>query len=190
MDLQKMKEKFEEAFELCERLQNKDPENEAEKLFRWILNTNINRFDIFVDPADANLCSNIQGLEAFYYIIHHALYDDGELTFVSINNKPQIIRVHPFDFENKNAFFQHLRSLTFKSELFDIENEYDILKINVDEFIEKAEQYEVAHIKSCFLSDVEMDTTPEKTEAFVKHYKAEHPDVFDENWIKEIKPWN
>ena len=54
--------------------------NDAAVLFKWIAENNINEWGIF--HHGANQCSTLEGWIGMYHTLHHALYDDGEVTFV------------------------------------------------------------------------------------------------------------
>ncbi len=190
MDLEKMKSKFEEAYLVCQNLKNNTPQNDAEKLSHWILNTDISVYDIFIDSSDAALCRSIEGMNCMHSLISHAILDDGEISFVSFNGKPLIVRVDPRDFSDKESFSLYLHNINqpFNDSIYDPEEHcYESLNLSIDNFIKNAEQYNKEHIESCFLFDIQMEDSPERIEQIIKHYQSKDPDIITEDLILKAK---
>lgn len=103
--------------------------------------------------------------------IHHALYDDGEITFYLINDEPRFSCIYDFELKDDIEYDDD----TIKSKCKILKN------ITIDNWIKLSEEYFVNEIKSNFLIDYQIN--PE----LIKHYKKY--DFFDENWIKEIPEW-
>ena len=65
-------------------------ENDAAVLFKWIAENSINEWSVFHDGA--NGCSSLEGWVGMYHTLHHALYDDGDVTFVKTKGQgPRIM---------------------------------------------------------------------------------------------------
>ena len=111
MNLQQMKLTSDESFEFCDKIKNQKPTNDADKLSKWILNTDVNVYDILLDTSDAVMCSHINGLACLLTLIHHGIMDDGEISFVTMKGKPLIVRQSMYNFTNKKEFFEHLNNI-------------------------------------------------------------------------------
>ena len=184
MDIIKFKEDADNAFKICNKIKNNIPEKESDKLFHWVLNTEINANDIFVDKADAGSCSSILGLELIYILIHHAIEDDGELSFVSVDGEPQIIRAISQDFDNNDSFLEHVEKtygISTKSK-----PHFEILDVTVDEFIFLAEKYRIEKIKKSFLEAV---LTEDEVDKYVQQYKDSYPHIFQDEWAEQLTIW-
>lgn len=190
MNLEKMKADFEEAYSLCENLKNNTPVNDAEKLSHWILNTDISIYEIFVMSSDAELCRSIEGMACMHSLISHALFDDGEISFVSFNERPLIIRADPRDFPNKESFFQHLHkhNQPFNEEIYNPEEHiYKIITLSVEDFVQSAENYHKENIVSCFLFDIQLEDASKGVEQFIKSYQSKHPEIITDEVISKAR---
>lgn len=60
-------------------------------LVRWMLTTKANPYGYI--PSAANSFSSADSFAGLLHMIHHALYDDGDITFVSVDGEPRIVFV-------------------------------------------------------------------------------------------------
>ena len=60
------------------------------ELALWLLETEHNPY-AYLDHNYAMYMSDAIGFDMILSMLHHALYDDGDVTFVTVNNKPRII---------------------------------------------------------------------------------------------------
>lgn len=60
------------------------------KLALWMLETEHNPYG-YLDQGYAKYTSTAEGFEILLSMLHHALYDDGDVTFVTVNKEPKII---------------------------------------------------------------------------------------------------
>ncbi|MCZ7862669.1 hypothetical protein O9X98_14940 [Agrobacterium salinitolerans] len=100
-----MKEKFEiwrESFEaslekIAGYLSDTDPG--MQRLTRWLMETATNPYD-FLMPSDAATFSSADLFAGLLHSIHHALVDDGEISFVAVNGRPMIVFAAHDEIEN------------------------------------------------------------------------------------------
>ena len=86
--------KFLGSFERAEEtyidiMNSESDDNDAAHLFRWMVNRNINSYRVFpIHTADT--MQTLQGFIGVYSSLAHALYDDGDVSFVKISYKHKV----------------------------------------------------------------------------------------------------
>lgn len=91
-----MKEKFEiwrESFQASiDKIAgyHADVDLDMQRLTRWLMETATNPYD-FLTPSDAATFRSADLFAGLLHSIHHALVDDGEITFVAVNGRPMIV---------------------------------------------------------------------------------------------------
>ena len=87
-------DKFLESFECAKGtyidiMNSESDDNGAAHLFRWMVNRNINLYRVFpIHTADT--MQTLQGFIGVYSSLAHALYDDGDVSFVKISYKTKV----------------------------------------------------------------------------------------------------
>lgn len=183
MNLEKLKRNFENAYSFCVKKQKEVPTTPTDKLFHWILNTEENPYCYFVQGGHASWTYSVQGLDGLYSQIHHALEDDGELTFVTINGEPMIDFRGPWDFESDKKYCDTLAAeVSTNLHFLPFENEVEvkILEQDVDEFIRLREEYSTRHLRDCF----KHEARARGKEFAVDLYRSKP--FFKESWIAEV----
>lgn len=131
----------------------------------------------FIVEEHAHRMMQLESFVTFLDIIYHAVYDDGDITFVKINNKP---RMAFLDSSN-----QDLRSYVMDSMEKYLEDrgknyEIEILDCTLSEFADMVNESHRKHIKRCFISDAKRMGVN-----VARNYYLEY-DCFDEKWCMEI----
>lgn len=110
--------------------------------------------------------------------IHHALMDDGEITFYLVDDVPRFSLEYNFDINNCLLSIEKKLSEDLKDT---IECQYNckILNVSIDDWIKLSEEYHIKNLKEMFLFDMELE---HDSLEYYRKYKD-----FNENWIKEIK---
>lgn len=128
---------FEKNFEIAKMkyAEIMEGENDAAILFKWLAENDINEWGVF--HGGAHYSDTLEGWISMYHHLHHALYDDGDVTFVKTKFQgPKII----FYWKKENNF----------EEVF-MENIHDTLRESfkivgymdtVQEYIAEYERYE------------------------------------------------
>ena len=150
---------------------------EMSVLIRWMLTTDANPYCYLPDGFKGSLYS-AQEFEGLISVIHHALYDDGEITFIKVNGEPQITFVwqHEDNFEDLvlTSAEKASRDRGFKVEV-------EVLDISPAEFPALYEDYHREDIKRCFFHDARRHGVDFAVKHYSKHYKC-----YDHSWIDEI----
>lgn len=133
MKLTQFEEKFATAKE--KYLSIMKGEDDAAILFKWIAENNINEWGIFHEGA--NGCDTLEGWVSMYHHLHHALYDDGDVTFVKTSiHGPRIL----FYWKNENNF----EEVYFKNVADYLKKSFEIIGYidTVQEFIAEYERHD------------------------------------------------
>lgn len=152
--LQKYIDSFEESKQIYLRVMNKEIDNDAATLMRWIVNNGINPYEVF-SQYDAGAMSSLEGFDGLYCQLHNALCNHCDACFVKIfyktkfescgkeiicehTNSPMVV----FYWSGENNFAEKVREgmfLPMEDDVFDFQVE--VLK-NVDEYIKEYERVE------------------------------------------------
>ena len=104
MNLEKYEKSFADAREKYhEIMQGKD---DAAILIKWMVENDVEPYSVFHENGYAHQTNNLEGLIGLYHTLHHALYDDGDITFVKNNYYPVIV----FYWKGENNFQEHYDS--------------------------------------------------------------------------------
>jgi hypothetical protein len=109
-------------------------ENDAALLIKWLIESDTNPWQVFHEGASQT--ATLEGLIGLYYTIHHAIYDDGEITFVKTSGYgPKIL----FCWKHEKNFQEHYNRFVQKG----CENIFEIVGYceNVQEFIQEFNEY-------------------------------------------------
>ena len=146
-------------------------------LVKWIIETDINPYS-YLPQEWASSTESAEGMSSLCHVLHHAMYDDGDISFVSVNGKPRILFVHSGDVSQGTALTaQEMGFADRWGTKFDIK----VLDITPSEFVRLREEYEKADIKGCFLADSRSHGVGE----MAKYYKANHS-CFEDCWVYEV----
>lgn len=138
------------------------------KFTDWLLSTDQNPWS-FLDSNWASQMNSAQGVADLLDCLHHALVDDGDVEF-AINKHQELVIV----FENR-----------FDDD-FDSQN-YKVLDIDIDQFGELRDQYELARLQQCFAHD----SARFGVDWAVEHYQQYQ--LFSKDWPEvcalQIEKW-
>ena len=177
----KMFEKFDKAHEVAKDtitkylVAKKDYEQETVHLLKWLLDTKHNPYSIFVNEGWAGRMGTAEGFASLAGMIHHALVDDGDITFVQVESAdPKIAFVwkHEDDIEKHVCNKYQLEYGVDKNDIKFFKDAYEFTKAH--------DEHKVGWLKECFLCDAEGVSL----EHAIKHYKEYS--YFNEDWIKEF----
>lgn len=120
-------------------------DNEFGRLASYLLNTerDFNCMNLKCNKEDANEFANL------LHNIHHALVDDGELTFYTVNGAPRLSVEYDFSVNDGLNYSEKHFSKDFKYEC-------KILKVSVDEWIKLSEEFYLKDLIQQKLFDEEM----------------------------------
>ena len=150
---------------------------EMSVLIKWMLTTDANPYSYLPDGFRGSLYS-VQDFEGLISVIHHALYDDGEITFIKINGEPQITFIwkHEDNFEDLvlTSAEKASRNRGFKVEV-------EVLDISPAEFPALYEEYLLNSIKKSFLWDARRRGLDFAIHHYSKQYKC-----YNSAWENEV----
>lgn len=158
-------------------------------LVRWMLTTDANPHS-FLQEGYGGALSTAEDFAALLGTLHHALYDDGDVTFVTVDGEPRIVFAHEFD--------DDFKACVLSKQEQDIEEKWETnplykgRKLSYDiQVLPKVPNdfgplYDAWHsnwIKECFLSEVRRgDIDIEWTaQAYRKHR------LWNEQWVAEAR---
>lgn len=130
------------------RIQEYESDPTMAAITKWILTTDENLFSVF--PVGWNILYSAQDCELLLDTIHHALVDDGDISFPVVNGEPRIAFVSRWE-DNIDAFILSDAEKEF-ARRFGREHEITFLD-SIDDFIEQRIQYAANLIKKYFVQD-------------------------------------
>lgn len=107
-------------------------------LVRWMLTTDASPYD-YLDDGWHNSEYSSAAFESLLQTIRHALYDDGDITFITIDTMPKIVFIDRHDLE------------TVRPEWFT--KNLQILSISPNEFGPLFDVWFSSKLKKCFMAD-------------------------------------
>ncbi len=166
------KKNYEEAVEdIKQFLVHED--KEMNHLANWLYSTRHNPYGIFCNAEWASSMSSAEMFANLLSHIHHALLDDGDISFPVINGNPRIAFIHRHENNvaeyvlNKSEQRRHDNIITWLDDAF--------------QFTQAFDENEVTQLKKHFLNDVKRFGL----EFASKHYQSKPG--FSNVWIEEVK---
>lgn len=147
------RERFEGALERIEQYRN-DETPDMRLITRWLMDTEANPYG-FLERSYARFFETAEGFAGLLQIIHHALVDDGEISFVAVNGRPMIVFAH-----RDEIGCVELRSEVEVAiaERRGIEVKYDFID-GVAAFIDRQDRYEAHRAARITLGDLRRTKT-------------------------------
>lgn len=172
-NFKKMKENFDKDIEYINKCINED--SEFGKFSKYLLETERNPYNIIEGGFSQELASNFSAL---LYNIWYSLFDDGNITFYTVNNCPRFSLKYNFKLED--CLSEQEKKL---NEMYKEDNLYEckILKCSIEKWISLSEEYHRNYIKECFYDDID-NVGLNKARKIYKNYKC-----FNKNWISKYK---
>lgn len=158
-------------------------DNEMRDLTRWLLETDANPYS-FLPEKWAGCVNSAEGMASLLHHIHHAVYDDGDICFVAVNDEPRIVFA---DCRDKN-----FRDRVLTDQEKDIEKRnaqrgwrpYDIVVLNIkpNNFGNVYNKWYTGWVRDCFVADADAHGA----EWAAEHYRKYS--CWNEAWITECEP--
>lgn len=179
----KFEKSYKDAIESIKRYQeNKD----VGDLVNWLLNTDENPYS-FLD--EGNLLGSAESFSYLCSILHHALVDDGDVTFFSVDGEPRIVFVHKCDLKEYKKYTRKEYKIVEvdgkKSIDHDIVDSDIVFFDDYHDWIEAIEIYATEQLKRFYLSDKECHGEEFATNYYSK-YKRFNPEWKELNENGEI----
>ncbi len=148
------------------------------ELVKWMMETDANPYS-YLPHHWAGCVASAEMFSSLLRNIHHALYDDGDIAFVTVNGEPRIV----FVWKHEDNFHNYVLTDTEK----DIVNRHgkvsytiEVLDIKPSEFGPLYDSWHQNWLKECFLGDAHRDV-----EQAADHYRKYR--LWDESWVEEAK---
>lgn len=150
---------------------------------KFLLETPANPYAILPEHW-AGCTESSSGMRSLLNHIHHALFDDGEISFPIVNGEPKIVFVYSNDDDYENYALnwtqQHFRDT--RGVTYDIEQCQDVF-----DFIVKCNEYYRMDVLRCFVTDAAMRGITFAVNHYGSNYANFDPDwEFDDQIIEKI----
>lgn len=152
------------------------------ELVKWLMTTDANPYS-YLNHEWAGMTESAENMVVLLNYIHHAVVDDGDITFVKVNGEPRIVFAHQFDDCFRDVVLsRHEKEMEKRRKEYGINFEYEIemLDIKPNDFGKVYDKYQKEQVKQWFLFDAKRHGVK-----FAKQ-NYEHYNCWDENWIKTI----
>lgn len=144
-------------------------------LVNWLLGTDINPYSFL---EEGNLLGSAEGFSFLCHLLHHALLDDGDVTFFSVDKQPKIEFVHRTELkEYTRNDYNVVTDENGKKKLVKEEVKSDIVIFdNYHQFIDAIEEFATKDLKRCYLWDKDLQGEEFANEHYSKYKR------FDPSW--------
>lgn len=181
--LKQFQQVYDEAVVTINRfLEPGNHEPQINGLVQWMLETDANPY-AYLPYAWASSLYTAESFADLLDYIHHAVYDDGGITFVTVNDEPRIVFAHQHEENFRDHVLNDHEKRIEKYLIFGEHPSYDIrvLDIEPNEFGMLYDAFQSEEIKKCFINDAAHNGV----EWAVNIYRKYH--CWDENWITECR---
>lgn len=171
---EKFKTNYDEAIEYINSSMGAQ-NSEMNELVKWLLETDYNPYG-FLPENFAGHFNSAEGFASLLHMIHHAVYDDGDITFVRVDGEPRIVFIWKNE-ENLKDYALHameLDNLKRGITTYDI----DVMPIKPNEFGVLYDAYQVSRVKDLFIDAAAVDGLEEAINNFkdLKEYDPSWPE--------------
>ena len=131
---------------------NKHHAVQMNDLVEWMINTDINPF-AYLPAKWASSVDTATGFVALLDHIHHALYDDGDITFVTVNDEPRIVFANQYANNfNDDVITTNDRAIAERRGIITGDSSINIVVLDITpgEFGPLREKYDIAMMKRAF----------------------------------------
>lgn len=145
-------------------------------LVNWLLETDSNPYS-FLDDETAKYTGTAEGFSTLCHLFHHALIDDGDVSFYSIDGRPKIKFVWRYDIEEETRTQISIDRTDGKPKLHkeEVPCVYHFFN-NYHEWIAAKEIYETEDLKRCYILDKEINGEEFANKHYAKYKR------FDPEW--------
>lgn len=157
-----------------------DTRDPMSPLAHWMMETDVNPYG-FLPENWAGHSESVEGFSSLLRLISHALHDDGDMTFVSVNGKPRIVFENRWDIATNHKLA--LSSIERNTEERIGWDRYtvEILDIKPEEFGPLVDAHEQKELRRYFMNDAEMFGLNDAVE---RHGNRK---LWNPDWIEEFK---
>jgi hypothetical protein len=180
------KKVYEEAVESIHRFID-DP-SDMNELAAWLMTTDASPYS-YLQEGYAGMMSTAEGCAGLLTTIHHAVYDDGDITFVKVDSAPRIVFAHSHDDNFRELVLSVQEQEIEKRLVFGRTRQYklEILNIKPNDFPEIYNTYQIKDLQRCFSYDAGRNGINFALDVYRKHA------CFREDWVEicadDIAKW-
>lgn len=183
---QKFDNVYQEAIKTIEHFLDTKDSKGIDVLAKWMMETDANPY-AYLPESWAGAVGSAEMFASLLHHIHHAVHDDGEITFVTVNNEPRIIFVYPENDEMLKKYALSETEQDIASRRGSFKYDVKVLDITPGEFGALYDEYQRTDLMRCF----SIDAGSHGLEVAMDWYKKYH--CFSEDWATvcaaEIAKW-
>ena len=161
----------------------KSSEPEMQAITEYLLETEANTYG-FLPHKWAGHVETSTGFAILLSMIHHALYDDGDISFPVVNGEPRIA----FVWRNEENYADHVLSEQEKDLRERWNSEYNVEQCkDVMEFIDMHKEYHRDDIQRCFIQDAARQGWEFAVEHYSRYAKFDPDWEFDKEVVAKVE---
>lgn len=183
LNLVKFEQEYNKAIQsICSYLEPTDCEPPMHELVRWMLDTDINPYS-YLQKNMASYAQTAEGFKTLLGLIYHALYDDGDIEFVSVDGEPRIVFANRWDDNFRDIVLSQQEKNMEKRPVFGEIKPIEILALDIEpkDFGVLCDKYHEQGIKKCFIIDAARFGVEYAKDCY-SGYKC-----WNDNWIKDCE---
>ena len=180
---------YNNAIDTIHHFQNDNDCAEMRELVNWLLTTDANPY-AFLPEEWAHSLNAAESFADLLHYIHHAVYDDGDITFVTVNGEPRIVFANQYDDNFRDRALTNQEKEIEKRTIFGKLRTYEvsILNISPNEFGHLYDAFNLKDLQRCFSIDAGRLGVKFATDTYSKYA------CFTSDWIEqcadEISKWS
>ena len=128
--------------------------SEMQGLVKWMVDTDANPYG-YLPHGWAGALSSAESFSSLLDYIHHAVFDDGDITFVSVNGEPRITFQNQWDDGFRDRVLTEQELEMEKRAILGRVRSYEVAVLNIEpnEFGDTHDAWRVKDLKRCFSID-------------------------------------
>ena len=154
MGFARFEKTYNEALITINRFLNDGTTGDLRKLTAWLMDTDANPYS-FLPHEWAGSLGSAESFAGLLYFIHHAIYDDGDICFVTVNGEPRIVFAHPEDKDFRERVLSEQEQDIATRPQYCAKYDIQVLDINANDFGDVYDAWHANWIRECFISDAE-----------------------------------
>lgn len=181
--LKLIEENYKKAIEHINRCLTDDRYPALQAITKLFMETDVNPYG-FLPGHFADGFDTAGGMSSLLGMIHHALYDDGDISFPIVNGEPRIAFLH----HTEDCYEDLILNETEKHFKKNYGHEYELKRCSdVFDFIQKFEEYHSKEVRNWFITEASRRSIEFAVEHFSNYARFDPDWEFDEQIIAEIQ---
>lgn len=179
----KFQESYNKAIETIElMLVPSEYEPPIHGLVKWMLETDANPYS-YLPEYWAGRVGSAEGFAGLLEYIYHAVYDDGDITFVTVDDEPRIVFAYQSEENFRNSVLTKQEQDLEKRPVFGVvrERAIKVIDIEPDDFPGIYKDWQIKDLQRCFA----VDAARMGLDFAIKHYSEYQ--CYSDTWPAECK---